>query len=264
MSAITPLHPAGERLTLTEINDQLDRKFKELTGHIISTVGCAREIGELLERAKEQVNKQFGHGYWLPWLKENCPAVGVRSAQGYMRVSNYFAAHPDQVEELSSLTFRAVLEAIADPKSETGCVFDDPTQPLTVVAETIGPLESDRIIGPLQPQSMGTFRPSGSTEAEQRVTKPNRFVTYAPQDQPEARTRVIVRAPPAMTLDEALQILSHTQNCRPIVDLKYHQRMSRVLRAKLKKSDAKLSEAEKRVILAATMLMAVRAKQAKA
>jgi hypothetical protein len=86
-------------------------------------------------------------------------------------------------------------------------------------------------------------------------------IIHMPADPPEARARVIHRDPPAMTLDEALKILAHTQNCRPMVDLRYHQRMIRVLHAKLKKSEVELGKAEARVIAAATKLTAEGAKR---
>lgn len=43
----------------------------------------AKAAGELLNRAKAMC----GHGQWLPWLATNCPDLGVRQAQKYMRLA---------------------------------------------------------------------------------------------------------------------------------------------------------------------------------
>ena len=60
-------------------------------------VDRARSCGLLLNEAKRLCR----HGEWLPWLAKNCPAVGVRQAQKYMRLAAKWAelasanANPD-------------------------------------------------------------------------------------------------------------------------------------------------------------------------
>ncbi len=67
---------------LTELSSAINEAHKRTTEAAVTALEHARQLGELLEQAKEQLS----HGQWLPWLHENC-SVNPRQAQKYMRVA---------------------------------------------------------------------------------------------------------------------------------------------------------------------------------
>jgi hypothetical protein len=77
-------------------------------------VGLSRGIraGELLLQVKEQV----GHGGWLPWLTENCPAISERTAQAYMRVARLYPELASKTATpVADLSFREAVKLLAEP-----------------------------------------------------------------------------------------------------------------------------------------------------
>jgi hypothetical protein len=80
-------------------------------GHELALTSCqttlkhAIRVGRLLLEAKAATE----HGQWLPWLDQNCPDIGERTAQNYMRL----AANPQQVADSASV--REALASLAVP-----------------------------------------------------------------------------------------------------------------------------------------------------
>ena len=82
-AALPIAQPDSNRLPIiaSSINEHLaaaEQASKRGLEHAIAA-------GMLLIEAKELV----GHGKWLTWLQANCPAVGPRQAQTYMRLARY-------------------------------------------------------------------------------------------------------------------------------------------------------------------------------
>ena len=64
--------------------------------------------GDLLRQAKDALS----HGLWLPWLRENCPAISVRVAQRYMRLAEK-REEIDAIRNASPETHLGINEALA-------------------------------------------------------------------------------------------------------------------------------------------------------
>jgi hypothetical protein len=251
MSAITPLHPAGERTgLLSDLADEINREHDELKAQVSSMVARPRHIGELLERARAQLGQQ---GRWLEWLRLQCPSISVRSAQNYTRVSKYFAAHPDQVGDLSLLTFRGVLAAIAAPQCATGSVFDPaelPTSP-TLTAEPVGPVEINHLRPPklLNIHWPARKRPIETVEPE--IIERKRRVEVVEVEIVEPPTRRIAYVPAPITIEDALKILRPIKNCKPLARYRAQQRIVEKLRRDLERAEARLAKVGASVIEAA-------------
>ncbi len=89
----------------SQINDQHDRA----TGHAKSALEHARQAGELLQQAKQQIP----HGEWLPWLSANC-RVSARQAQKYLKVAKNWQA----ITKNDAAAHLTIDDAIASTPSE--------------------------------------------------------------------------------------------------------------------------------------------------
>lgn len=95
---------------LATLATQINHEHQQCVEAFKATLGHARNAGELLIAAKAQVR----HGEWLPWLKENCPAISDRTARNYMRICREWDSLPSGMEGI-----KEALAALAPAKSET-------------------------------------------------------------------------------------------------------------------------------------------------
>lgn len=63
--------------SLEALAARINRAHAEAQQYAAKAVERAYEAGDMLNEAKTRVE----HGGWLPWLKEHCPDVSVRTAQ---------------------------------------------------------------------------------------------------------------------------------------------------------------------------------------
>lgn len=231
----------GERLTLSDLADQIIAEHDALVAEITSAAERARHIGEMLLQAKRQLK----HGLWLPWLQLKCPGIGKRTAQTCMKIAKFFAERPEQAAELGLLTYRGVLEAMT-PKSAAAAHLDPADVPtsFTVTPEPVGKLTPESV-GPLQSCRVGPLqaRPTGPLQPTERIVCGNAAIIGEPE----------------ITVDEALKILRRIKNCQSLARFRIQQRIVHRLKLELKKAEAQLGKAEKVVIETAK---AERAKQA--
>ena len=94
----------------SQINEQHDRAI----GHATSALEHARQAGELLQQAKQQIP----HGEWLPWLAANC-RVSARQAQRYLKVANNWQAITKN-DVTSHLTIDDAIATAAPQADENG------------------------------------------------------------------------------------------------------------------------------------------------
>jgi hypothetical protein len=73
-----------EQSNLLKLATQIREHHKAVRSAILHAI----EAGKLLIEAKAEVRKQFGHGYWLDWLEQNCE-MSERTAQDYMRIAKF-------------------------------------------------------------------------------------------------------------------------------------------------------------------------------
>ena len=90
-----------------KINDQHDRAI----GHATSALEHARQAGDLLQQAKQQVP----HGEWLGWLSANCK-VSARQAQRYLKVANNWKA----ITKYDAASYLTIDDAIATVGTKQG------------------------------------------------------------------------------------------------------------------------------------------------
>jgi hypothetical protein len=88
-----------------QINDQHDRAIQ----HVKSALEHARQAGELLLQAKQQIP----HGGWLTWLSANC-RVSPRQAQKYLKVAKNWQA----IVKNDATSHLTIDEAITTPRDE--------------------------------------------------------------------------------------------------------------------------------------------------
>ena len=80
----------------------------------------ALKAGALLLEAKAGLP----HGEWLPWLKENCPDIGERTVQRYMRLAENRDELGAKSATVADLSMRAAEKALTTPREIEGT---DPT-----------------------------------------------------------------------------------------------------------------------------------------
>lgn len=77
-------------------------------------LGHAMKAGDVLRGVKGRLE----HGQWLPWLTENCPEMGIRHAQNYMRLARKRGEIEAKYATDAYLTIRAALSYLAEDKAE--------------------------------------------------------------------------------------------------------------------------------------------------
>jgi Protein of unknown function (DUF3102) len=86
-------------ITLKSLAAKANRAHRQTEQALRTALKHAVAAGKALAQAKQRL----AHGKWLLWLKRNCPDIGERTAQRYMRVARYYG-----VSGLSSSFVRAV------------------------------------------------------------------------------------------------------------------------------------------------------------
>jgi len=94
-----------------------------------TAIDHARAAGDRLLLAKARV----AHGQWLPWLATNCPAVSVRTAQAYMRLSGNWATLETKCADSAYLSIDAALKLLNAPEPDSDLLTGDllPPDPTT-------------------------------------------------------------------------------------------------------------------------------------
>ena len=85
---------------------KINSAHAEAQAYAGKAVERALEAGDLLILAKARTE----HGLWQSWLKKNCPAISVRTAQDYMRVAREL---PIEKRSAAHLTVREALRLVS-------------------------------------------------------------------------------------------------------------------------------------------------------
>ena len=102
---------------LADLGSLINNYHDQAIGLANSSIEAALNCGHTLIEAKSQLP----HGRWIPWLRGNCPRLGERQMQKYMRLANNWAliearreVHPD-----APISVEGVLSLIAEPVETT-------------------------------------------------------------------------------------------------------------------------------------------------
>lgn len=121
--------------SLSSLAEQINERHALATKHATDAVVAARNAGESLIQAKNQVP----HGQWLTWLEANC-TVKPRQSQQYMRLAQHWDheklksalnAHLSISGALALLSDKPQREAEPEPEAED----DGPTEGFEVTAD---------------------------------------------------------------------------------------------------------------------------------
>jgi hypothetical protein len=82
--------------TLPDLAASINELHLQISGQYDRKLRCGRD----LLAAKAQVSP----GLWLVWLEANCPDVGERSAQMYMRLAKKHDTQPEKISDSTTLT----------------------------------------------------------------------------------------------------------------------------------------------------------------
>lgn len=108
---------AGGEPTLQALALEVNELHQECERAARTAIDFALQCGEALTRAKEAVL----HGQWETWLKDNCPTISMRTAQGYMRLAtNRSSIEEAKAKPASHLTIKDALKLLAEPKPTSG------------------------------------------------------------------------------------------------------------------------------------------------
>jgi hypothetical protein len=115
--------------------DRINAEHRAVAENLGNAVQHAISAGEFLAFTK----KQLAHGQWLPWLAANCPEIGARTAQRYLRLFE----HRDQFSKCDTsdafATLGARLEFLSTPKPKSEPV-EVCAAPLEETAPTLPPV----------------------------------------------------------------------------------------------------------------------------
>src|SRR5262249_24117701 len=110
---VNDMKTALQKTSLSKLARQINAAHEKAEGSLRSCLQHAKEAGDLLLEAKQQVE----HGHWLPWLRDNC-TMPARTAQAYMRVSKLWPELEAKCASLAHLSFEGAVKFLAAPKSE--------------------------------------------------------------------------------------------------------------------------------------------------
>lgn len=97
---------------LAALASQINAEHTAAAAAFVTGIDRARACGELLLHAK----RLCAHGQWLPWLERNCPGVGNRQAQKYMRLArNWEKLKLANANSGAHLPINAALAELAAP-----------------------------------------------------------------------------------------------------------------------------------------------------
>jgi hypothetical protein len=103
----------GNVVPLERLALGITREHEAVEAAVTSALDHARHAGELLIKAKEQVQ----HGEWLPWLAANVPSVSVRTAQNYMRIASEWASLQTDGKTQRVASLRSALALLSEPRT---------------------------------------------------------------------------------------------------------------------------------------------------
>lgn len=107
-----------ELLSLSDLVNRINAEANLADACANQAVVHAARAGAALNEAKAQV----AHGEWMDWLKENCPRVGDRQANQYMRIAREMPeliSNPQHAANLNSIRSAiALLSAPDETRSE--------------------------------------------------------------------------------------------------------------------------------------------------
>lgn len=109
----TSISTTAETVSLSALADQINEQHSQATRHATTAIEHARQAGELLSQAKQQIP----HGDWLTWLASNCN-VSPRQAQRYLKVANNWQAITKN-DATSYLTIDDAIALTAPKRNET-------------------------------------------------------------------------------------------------------------------------------------------------
>ena len=189
----------------------------------------ALEAGRLLLEAK----KGLPHGEWLPWLKENCPDIGERTAQNYMRLAReYPKLEPEKAQRVADLSYRDAVRVVS--------------QDLSTIADA-GPEEQEIIVATLE---AGQSLPQARRAAAKATALPVDHVPSALKPEPhrrrvgiltngnERKAEVVIGPNQAgLDLKENLQVLRAEEGVEE-QDIEAKQRRAKELREEADQLDA--------------------------
>jgi len=75
---------AGEQYTLDELAELINGGQERIATGLRYSASQVVQSGAYLVAAKNHPDMK--HGEWLPWLAENCPEIGISTAQRYMQL----------------------------------------------------------------------------------------------------------------------------------------------------------------------------------
>lgn len=126
----TPPPPADELEALAEA---IKQDHADALAHFSEAVHKAYSAGRKLNAAKQMVRDKYGHGAWLPWLKENVK-IPQHRAQAYMRLAGYLDGMPDLHDVVAGLSFRQTMRVLGDEYEARGL---DRSKSLVEIAERL-------------------------------------------------------------------------------------------------------------------------------
>lgn len=111
MRATPTVTAEGNPLLLPELAMRIKEEHTQVLGLLRSGLQHARQAGELLIAAKEQVV----HGDWRSWVEANCE-LAERTAQAYMRIAKHWQEIEANPQFVADMTVNEAQRLIAKPK----------------------------------------------------------------------------------------------------------------------------------------------------
>ena len=99
---------------LDALADQINAEHEACHSAMQKGLRHALEAGRLLLEAK----KGLPHGEWLPWIEGNCPDIGQRTSQNYMRLASEMPKlEPAKAQRVADLSYRDAIRVISQDTS---------------------------------------------------------------------------------------------------------------------------------------------------
>jgi Protein of unknown function (DUF3102) len=99
---------------LANFASQIRLKHEQATEAAGTAIRLATEAGDLLIKAKEQVQ----HGSWGAWVQENC-RFSERTARGYMRLARELPKlEESKRQRVADMSLREAIRAVAAPNDD--------------------------------------------------------------------------------------------------------------------------------------------------
>ncbi len=99
---------------LADLAKQINAEHEAAEAAYQDALRRAMACGDLLIEAK----RKLGHGTWLPWLAENCPAVSGRAARLCMQLARARPDIEDKLADVANLTIRGAMILVRREQQE--------------------------------------------------------------------------------------------------------------------------------------------------